>query len=169
MNIEIFPLEKVVIDGISIRLGMERKAVEAEIGEGENVGDRYYWYNANMAIDYDDEDKVEFIEFLGGIDGELHPLIYGIPAFETPADELLEILEQKDGEVEDCEDGYSYGFLNISVGVYRELIPSDVAEMIEEMKSDGISTENNEDLESENRRANHWATIGIGVSDYYRK
>lgn len=168
MRIEIYPLDKVVIDGNSICLGMERAAVEAAIGKGQFVGHRYYYYNSDMAIDYKDE-KVEFIEFLGGIDGSLHPQIYGVSAFDTPAEELIRILQQKnDGEIDDSEQGYGFAFLNISVGVYREMRPSDVAEMIEEMKADGIPTENNEDVQSELRKTNHWATIGIGAAGYYQ-
>lgn len=169
MNIEIYPLDKVVIDGVSICHGMEQTAVEAAIGKGQFIGNRYYYYNSDMAIDYIDG-KVEFIEFLGGIDGSLHPRIYGVSAFGTPAEELIKILKQKnDGEVDDSEQGYSFAFLNISVGVYRELRPSDVAEMIEEMKADGISAENNEDVANEMRKADHWSTIGIGAAGYYRK
>ena len=67
------------------------------------------------------------------------------------------------------QQGYSCAFLNISVGVYREIVPSDVMEMIEEMKADGIPTENNEDVAEEMRKANHWATIGVGVAGYYQR
>ena len=169
MNIEIYPLDRAVIDGASIYLGMEQAAVEAAIGKGEPAGNRYYYYNNEMAIDYSDG-KVEFIEFLGGIDGIVHPWIYGVSAFDTHADELINILEQKnDGEVDDSEQGYSVAFLNISVGVYRELRPSDVEEMIEEIKADGISADNNEDVQKEMRKANHWSTIGIGAAGYYQK
>ncbi|MBD5534285.1 MAG: hypothetical protein HDQ99_01165 [Lachnospiraceae bacterium] len=169
MNIEIYPLEKVVVDDISIYLGMNQSAVETAIGKGQLVGKRYYYYDSDMAIDYSDNNTVEFIEFLGGIDGSLHPVIYGVSAFDTLADELADLLRQKnDGEIDDSEQGYSYAFLNISVGVYREMRPSDVMEMIEEMKADGIPTENNEDVAEEMRKANHWATIGIGVAGYYQ-
>lgn len=169
INIEIYPLEKVVIDGISIYLGMNQSAVEAAIGKGEPVEKRYYYYNNDMAIDYNDNNTVEFIEFLGGIDGSLHPVIYGVSAFDTLADELADLLRQKnDGEIDDSEQGYSFAFLNISVGVYREIRPYDVNEMIEEMKADGIPVENNEDVAAEMRKANHWATIGVGVAGYYQ-
>lgn len=53
------------------------------------------------------------------------------------------------------------------MGVYREAGPEDIAEMIEEMKADGIPTEDNEDLAADIKRANHWATIGIGGAGYY--
>ena len=63
------------------------------------------------------------------------------------------------------EDGYSYSFKEIEVGVYRESKPEDAMECIEEMKAEGTCTK--EDEEYELRRANHWATIGIGVKGYY--
>lgn len=169
MNIEIYPLEKIVIDGIPIYLGMEQSAVEAVIGKGQFAGKRYYYYDSDMAIDYDENKKVEFIEFLGGIDGSLRPVIYGVSAFDTPADELADLLRQKnDGEVNDTERGYSLAFLNICVGVYREIRPSDVMEMIEEMKANGISPEDNKDIAKDIQRAGHWSTIGIGVAGCYR-
>ncbi len=168
MNIEIFPLDKVVIDGLSICLGSDRSAVEAAIGAGELAGKRYYYYKSNMAVDYDGNEKVKFIEFMGGIDGELHPVIYGVSAFEVTADELFEILKEKNnGEIDDSENGYSYGFLNISVGVYRTRIPDDIEDMIEDAEEEGEELDE-EDIEYERRKAEHWATIGIGVENYYR-
>ena len=170
MKIEIYPLEKIVVDGVSIYLGMEQSVVETAIGKGQLVGKRYYYYDHEMAIDYSENKTVKFIEFLGGIDGSLHPVIYGVSAFDTLADELTNLLRQKnDGEINDLEKGYSLAFLNISVGVYRERIPSDVIKMIEEMQSDGIPTEDDEDIAEEMRKANHWATIGVGIAGYYRR
>ena len=148
MNAEIYPLEKVVVDGVSIYFGMDQSAVETAIGKGQLAGKRYYYCNNDMAIDYSDHKTVAFIEFLGGIDGSLHPVIYGVSAFDSPADALA--------------------FLHISVGVYRETRPSDVLEMIEEMKADGIPTEDNEDIAAEMRKANHWTTIGAGAAGYYQ-
>ena len=169
MNIEVYPLEKIVIDGVPIYLGMDQSAVETAIGKGQLTGKRYYYYDNDMVIDYSENKTVEFIEFLGGIDGSVHPVIYGVSAFDTLADELADLLRQKNaGEIDDSEQGYSFAFLNISVGVYRERRPSDVMEMIEEMKADGISTEDNEDVAAEMRKANHWATIGVGVAGYYQ-
>lgn len=60
------------------------------------------------------------------------------------------------------ENGYSYQFQNISVGVYREAVPEDIKEMIEESASFGEPMSDNE-IEYEMKRANHWATIGGGV------
>lgn len=83
MNVDIYPLDKVVIDGVPIHLGAEQTVVETAIGKGQPEGKRCYYYNSNMAIDY--------------------------------------------------------------------------------------SADNNEDVENEMRKANHWATIGIGVAGYYQQ
>ncbi len=169
MNIEIVPLEKVIFDGVPIFLGMEKSVVEKAIGIGQFIGKRCYYFNEEKAIDYNENNTVAFIEFLAGIDGSLRPEIYGVSVFDTAADELIELLKQKNGEdIEDAEQGYSYSFLNISIGVYREIRPSDVLEMIEEMKADSIPTEDNEDLIADMCRANHWATIGAGIAGYYQ-
>ena len=170
MNIEIYPLDKVVFDGVPVYLGMERFVVENAIGTGHLIGKRYYYYNNELAIDYNDNDTVEFIEFLGGSEGSLQPTIYGVSVFGTDAAEVAEILEQKnDGEITDIEHGYSYSFSNISVGVYREIRPSDVLDMMEAMKEDGIPTEDNEDLVVDMQKANHWTTIGVGIAGYYQR
>ena len=168
MNIEIYPLEKILIDHVAIYFGMEKSIVDTAIGNGQRIGNRYYYLNNEMAIDYNNN-KAEFIEFLGGIDGMLKPTIYGISAFDVQADDLFEILKkQNNGKIGDHENGYSYQFQNISVGVYREAIPKEVEEMIEEFASFGNPMSNDE-IQHEMKRANHWATIGVGVAGYYQR
>lgn len=168
MNIEICPLDKVLVDGEAICLGMERSAVEAAIGKGIPVGKRHYYFNNEMAIDYKDN-NVEFIEFLSGIDGALKPSIYGISVFESQADGLLEVLKEKNsGAISDTEKGYSYQFPNISVGVYREAVPAAVNEMIAEAASFGNPL-SDDAIRDEMKKANHWATTGLGVAGYYQR
>ena len=168
MKIEIYPLEKVVFDNVSISFGMEKADVEAAIGKGQQIANRYYYFNNDMAVDYN-EDKVEFIEFLGGIDGTLKPVVYGVSVFDTDASELIEVLKSNNnGEICDNENGYSYQFSNISIGVYREVIPNEIIEMIEEAKGFGNPMSDNE-IACEMKRANSWATIGCGIVGYYKK
>lgn len=168
MNIEICPLDKVLVDGEAICLGMEQSAVETKIGKGILVGKRYYYFNEEMAIDYNDN-KVEFIEFLGGSDGMLKLSIYGLSVFEAQADDLLEILKEKNnGVISDTENGHSYQFQNISVGVYREAVPKAVKEMIAEAVGFGNPMADDE-IQYEMERANHWATIGFGIAGYYQR
>lgn len=82
MNIQIYPLDKVSFGNVSIFFGMEKSAVELALGAGESIGNRYYYFNSEMAIDYQDN-KVDFIEFLGGADGKLKPILYGVSAFDV--------------------------------------------------------------------------------------
>lgn len=168
MKVEVYPLDKIVIDGKSICLGMEQSAVESVIGKGELIGKRCYYYGNELAIDYDEDRKVEFIEFLGGAEGSLRPIVHGVSVFETSADELIEILKEKTtGEITELEKGYSIIFKDSSIGLYKTIRREDVLEMIEEMKAEGISIENNEDIEMEMKKSNYWASFGIGIRDYY--
>ncbi len=128
-----------MLNGISITLGMPQSAVEARLGKGDSVKNRRYYFNSDLAIHYAQAGTVEYIEFLGGVDGSLKPTLYGISAFDVPAETLVRLLREKDGgTMIDTEHGYSYAFPNLSVGIYRE----------------GL--------------ANHWATLGIGIPGYYR-
>ena len=84
------------------------------------------------------------------------------------ADDLYDMLSEKNhGEIDDSENGYSYGFLNISVGVYRPAVLEDVEDMIREANEDGAPMDE-EEIKDEMKRADYWATIGIGVEGYYR-
>jgi len=168
MHIEIFPMDRIVIDGTAIRFGMEQSAVEAAIGSGQRIGARQYYFNCEMAIDYRDG-KVDFIEFSAGLDGALRPVIYGASAFDTEADALLEILMQKnDGPIGDTERGHSYQLHNISIGLYREAIPEDIREMVKEAADFGNPMSDGE-IRDEMRKAEHWASLGVGAPGYYRR
>ena len=168
MNIQIVPLDKVIFDNISICFGMEKSAVELALGVGEKVGNRCYYFNGEVAVDYQNS-KVDFIEFISGVDGKLKPIIYGVSAFDVDAAELVDVLQtSNNGEICDDENGYSYQFANISVGVYREALPDEIAEMIEEAKNDGNPMSDDE-IEYEMKRANHWASIGVGTTGYYQR
>ena len=168
MNIQIYPLDKVVFDNVSICFGMEKSAVELALGAGKVIGNRYYYFNGEMAIDYQ-ENKVDFIEFLGGVDGKLKPTIYGVSAFAVNAAELVDVLKaNNNGKIYDDENGYSYQFSNISIGVYREALFDEITEMIEEAQNDGNPMSDDE-IAAEMKRANYWATIGCGTVGYYQR
>ena len=170
MKINVYPLDRIEVDGVSISFGMEQVAVEKALGKGEVFGKRNYYFDGEMAIDYDSNSRVDFIEFLGGFPGSLRPCIYSVSAFDTLADELVQLLSKmNNGEADDIDNGYTLTFQNISIGLYREARPQDVLEMIEEMKADGIPTDGNEDVAEEEQKANHWATLGVGSADYYRR
>ena len=166
MKAEIYPLEKVIVNGITLCLGMTRSEVEALLGAGQEIGNRCYYFNGEAAIDYK-EGKVEFIEFLGGADGICKPEIYGVSAFDIHAEELLKILSaHTNGRFCDTESGHCFLFPDISIGVYREAVPKDIEEMIEEAKAFGNPMHADE-IEYESKRADYFATIGVGIAGYY--
>ena len=168
-KIKIIPLVGIVFDDMTIALYSSCEDVKKLLGEPYRTwDDSLYYFNNELRFDFDDDGKVEFIEFLGGIDGELQPVIYDVPAFQSKADILYNILRKENrGDIDDSETGYSYGFLNISVGVYRSSIPKDVEEMIKEADEAGEPMDAG-DIEEERRKADYWSTIGIGIEDYYR-
>ena len=140
MKAILFPLNKIVLDDKEIRLGMTKSDVENVLGSGETYDESRYYYQDELAVDYSSKDNtVEFIEFLGGPDGEIQPEIYGVKAFQVDAEELLQLLSEKNGTDIDDSEEESAAFRNISVGIYRE---------------------NYED---------RWETIGLGVKDYYQE
>lgn len=118
-KIEVNPLAGIVFNDIEIKLGADENDVKAALGEPYSVWkNSLYYFKNELRFDFG-KDGAEFIEFLGGIDGELQPTIYGVPAFQTGADKLYEILcQQNNGGIDDSESPYSYGFLESSVGVY---------------------------------------------------
>ncbi len=146
MRVEVFPLEKITIDNKEIMLGMNIDEVQKLIGIPDRVfsncdgeSGRHYYFDSELVLDFDESGLLEFIEFLGGIDGNLRPYLYGVSAFETSADELLKMIMEQDDEVDDSEADYCYCFLNVSIGLWRQ--------------------------DNQNK---HWDTIGIGVDKYYR-
>ena len=167
MKTEIYPLEKVVINGIAVCFGMEQSEVEFLIGAGQKIGNRYYYCNGEAAIDYN-ENKVEFIEFLGGIDGVYQPMLYGVSVFDTQAEKLVEILKEKNNDkLCDMENGHFYRFSDIGIGLYREATPKEISEMIEEAAA-FCNPMSSDEIEYETKRANHFATVGVGIAGYYR-
>ena len=94
MQAFVYPLDKVVIENMEICLGMDKDSLFNLLGKGKSYDEkRYYYFDNGLAIDFDDKNKLTYIEFIGGIDGQLQPVIYGIPAFEVEADELLRTLK----------------------------------------------------------------------------
>ena len=167
--VEMIPLVGIKIGNENINLLDSKEKVKLILGNPYSTYEQsYYYFENELRVDFNEQNLVEFIEFLAGIDGKIQPQIYGIRAFEVEADTLYEILKSKNnGDIDDSENGYSYSFLDISVGVYRESRPEDVQEMIESAKEDGEPMDV-EEIEYEMRKATHWDTIGIGVKNYYR-
>ncbi|MCM1288111.1 MAG: hypothetical protein NC240_07335 [Clostridium sp.] len=147
IKIDLFPLEKMVFDGKEIYLGDNKQHIMKLLGNPENIflqygGEtwRHYYYDSELALDYDKNGNLEFIEFLAGHEGLLKPYIYGVSAFDINMNELVTILSEYNNDMIDDSESDSYGFLGISVGIWKD--------------------DDNEDED-------YWTTIGIGIKDYY--
>ncbi|MGL5694415.1 MAG: hypothetical protein ACRCXA_10070 [Peptostreptococcaceae bacterium] len=168
MKFEVKPLDGIYWNDRKIRLGYTKDEVRSILGIPEICENIFYYFDNELSFHFNNEDKVEFIEFSSDVDGKIEPIIYARLAFKTLADELYTLLSNKNmGDIDDSESGYSFSFKNISVGLYRESTPNSVREMIQEMKNDGLDIENNEDVEIENKKSRYWSSLGIGVRDYY--
>ena len=166
-QVEVIPQVGVVVDGKTVHLEDTRENVERTLGapSGSRWNSLYYFDN-ELRVDFDEEGRVEFIELLGGPEGKLQPVIFGLKAFQVEPEAVVELLKEKNGgDFVDAENGYSYAFRKLSVGLYRESVPENVAEMIEEARADGHPLSEG-DIEQEKRRT-HWATIGVGAENYY--
>ena len=90
MDIKLILLEKMILDGKEIRLGEKKQAVISVLGEPEHIHENYgggswrhYYFDSELALDFDQNDCLEFIEFLGGHYGKLKPYIYDISVFDA--------------------------------------------------------------------------------------
>ena len=175
MRYTLIPTVGIEFDGKKIDLGITPEELIRIMGAPEDgdIDDRepdvtkYYYHDSELRFDFDEDGKLEFIEFLGGIEGELRPEIYGADVFETNADELLELLTGKNGgDITDDDDGYSYTFIGTGIGITRSSTPEDIEDMIAESEEDGEEIDE-EELEAEKLKAEHFETIGIGSSSYY--
>ncbi len=86
MKVIINPLEGIVIEDnlsgavsqvtlavcrdVKINFGMSKDEVSEILGKAEcEDGNRHFYFDNELAIDYDEANTVEFVEFLGGISG----------------------------------------------------------------------------------------------------
>lgn len=168
MKFEVKPLDGIYWDDRKIKLGYTKDKVKDILGKPDVYENIFYYFDNELSFHFNNEDKVEFIEFSSDTDGKIEPIIYDTVVFNTLADELYTLLSYKNmGDIDDSENGYSFSFKHISVGLYRETTPNSISEMIEEMRNDGLDIENNEDIEIEKKKSLYWSSLGIGVIGYY--
>lgn len=167
MVFTILPLEGIQWDDQNILLGSTKKDIEAKLGQPDIVRNSYYYFNSELRFDFSENNELEFIEFLSGCNGNIQPIIYGVKAFQVSADHLYNVLESNNsGDLVDCENGYSFAFPNIGIGIYRESTPNDVTDLINEMQETGMDTKENPNVAEEQLKASHWATISVAAADY---
>ena len=62
-------------------------------------------------------------------------MIWEVPVFKSQANEVSELLVEKNaGPIDDTENGYSYTYLNLEIGIYRESTLESVQADIDDMK-----------------------------------
>ena len=170
--ITIYPLQGIDIPGVgAINLGQPRSAIEKVLGHPGNHSDakRSFYAAYEFRIDFDEFDMVEFIEFIFGPFPERTQLsLYGVDPFHIGAENLVALLSEKnEGPIDDHEAEYCYGFVNISVGIWRGLTVKAVEEGITEMKISGEYEDNRESVDEDLEKSRNFWTIGIGKPGYY--
>lgn len=166
-TVELIPQVGIVLDGAAVRLESSREEVEQALGSPESTRwNSFYYFDNELRIDFDEAGCAEFIELLGGPDGALQPVLWGLEVFRAPPEAVLGLLREKNGpNFVDAERGYCYTFRNLNVGLYRESVPENVQELIAEAEAGGHPL-SEADIEHETRRT-HWATAGLGAEYYY--
>lgn len=155
-----------------VRLGMTRNAIRALLGTPESSSDKSIlefgdltipvpakdgYYNNELQISFDENNRAEFIEFSGR--GAKYTKVYlnEVDVFHVPAPILIqEIMDFTNTLFDEGEKEipYSYVFPDIDLAVWRQVIPQ-VDEATEEIpdSDDG----------------KYFWTIGIGIKGYYSK
>ena len=172
-KIKILPLDGIEIENIGkISLGQSQSEIESLLGKPSDSSNenQLYYNDYEVRIDLDKMKNAEFIEFIYGPFPEKTELsIYDVNPFQIGADQLVEILTEKNnGKVDDKEADYAFAFLNTSVGVWRQITEKNVQDDIDEMKSNNEYDENKEWLEEDMNKAKNFWTIGIGIENYYK-
>ena len=168
MKMTIKPLKGLVWESQMLAFGDTRETVEQMLGKAQIWGTSLYYFHNAMRLDFDDDGGLEFIEFLSQ-KADLSLEIFGIDPFTAKANDVIALLAKKnDGKVTDRDNGYCITFAEISVGVYRDSIPEDAADLAAEAEAEGTPL-SDEEYEAELSKANHWETIGFGVKGYYER
>lgn len=168
-KLTLLPLVGMEWQGQTLPFGASPQEADGVLGTPDQAGEnRRYYFDSELRLDFDRAGRLEFIECMGGPEATLQPELYGLPVFQTDAEELTELLKEKNGgDPVDEEEGFSYAFPAISVGLYRELTPAAVDEMVRELARIDLTAMSEFNLAAEILRAHRWETVGIGRENYY--
>lgn len=169
-RITLKPLEGIIINESKISFGQTKNDLINLLGSPDYEDENQVFYeNLDVRFDLDKNGLLEFIECQGPYSGNSEFNIYGISPFKLPANELVTLLtNENNGEIDDFEVPYSYSFLEISVGVWRAAVPTDIAAAIAEMKADGSYEAAKEVMDQDLEKSGHFWTIAVGKVDYYK-
>ncbi|MEZ2440693.1 hypothetical protein AB6805_03160 [Chitinophaga sp. RCC_12] len=169
-RITLKPLDGVIINESKISFGQTKNDLIRLLGNPDYEEENQIFYNnLDVRFDLDKNGLLEFIECQGPYSENSEFNIYGINPFKLPANELVTLLTNKnDGEIDDFEVPYSYSFLEISVGVWRATVPTDIAAAIAEMKADGSYEAAKEVMDQDLEKSGYFWTVAVGKVDYYK-
>ncbi len=120
-----------------------------ELGEPNDRFSERDYYQINgyfFSLNYSENDILEFIEF--SENGNAVVDIYGISVFETPAEQLIQLVSEKSGfefDKEEPETPYCFIFPEIELAFWRPVIPE----------------------ESDDNEGEFFSTVAIGSKGYY--
>lgn len=170
MIIELIPLIGIIIDKIKIiELGTNKDDVIKILGKPDNIDNNsLFYFKIGLKIELDKNMKVVFLECFNDNEEDIEVRLYNVNPFKTEDETLLKILEEKNkGQIEH-ERQYNYYFLNLSLGIGRELSTSDALDMIKQAKDENIYEEMQEQLESDLKKSKYFDSIGIGIKNCYQ-
>lgn len=155
-----------------LKLGMTREETRAILGKPAYSSEKSVmdygdfsipipakdgYFKNELQITFDDNGKVDFIEFSGKDSEFVEVYLKDIEVFKTPAQQLLQKISdttRSEFDKEHDEIPYSYVFPSIDLAVWRQVIP-------------GQDEQTGEILEPDEGK--YFWTIGIGIKGYYKK
>lgn len=171
-KIVLHPLKGIEFENNEVlEFGTSKLELIKRFGNATSEYDQQLFYDdLELRIDLDNEDKIEFIEFIYGPYPEKVEIeIYGINPFKTDSAALIELLSSHNkGEVDENEEPYCYAFLESSIGIFRDSCEVDMDEMLKEMKEIGAFAENEKWVLEDLEKAKYFWTVGLGKKEYYK-
>ncbi|MCM3472222.1 hypothetical protein [Brevibacillus borstelensis] len=132
----------------TIKLGMSKDEVEACIQEYARKYQKEYhvrnYFKNVFRVEYDVNERVDFIEIPSSLKDEFNCLFYDIDVFNTKADDLVNHIDRiSEYDRNHRELGYTYFFPELGLSLWRPIIFKE--EYMEEDWFKEMSPENQED------------------------
>lgn len=170
-KIELNPLKGIHIAQVgTIEFGMTANEVKEILGQPEQEDDsQLYYCSEELRLDFNSQKCLEFIEIISGpYPKAIEPILYDVNPFVLLANELVDLLTQKNGyDIDYSEVPVCYAFRSISVGIFREFSEETMQQSIKEAKENGVYEDEKLWLLNDLEKSKHFWTIGIGMKGYY--
>jgi hypothetical protein len=134
-----------------VKLGLTKDVILRTIGKPSDIlpeKDCYQHDNIFFSVSYDQNDRVEYIEYSTPADDKTKVLLNGIDIFGTPADDLIYQITTQTGYEHDNDERelpYVYIFPDLELSFWRPVVPDD----------------------KDDEDGKYFMTVGIGTKGYY--